>query len=367
MAEKDVIYTQNRELSWLRFNERVLEEALEKDVPAFEKLKFISIFTSNLDEFFMIRVGSLYDQTFLPKPQKDNKTGMTAEEQLDAIFKSSAALYKKRDRIYKDVTAELAGCGIKHMKMSELGDKDRKYIEEYFTSYIQPVLSPQIVSTHHPFPHLVNKGLYTAVLLQINDTEAFGIIPVPQSIGRVIRLPGSEMKYVLTENIVTEYAGRIFDNCKVTARSTVSITRNADINVSSLADEDEDFRHHMKKLLKKRSRLAPVRMEYYREIDQRLEAYLAEKLSLRKKQIFSSKAPLEMSYVFGLLDMLPKNMVPSVTYEPFEPQRPAWMVKGESMIHRVMREDILLSYPYQQMTPFLQLLKEAADDPRVIR
>ena len=131
------------------------------------------------------------------------------------------------------------------------------------------------VSTHHPFPHLVNKGLYTAVLLQINDTEAFGIIPVPQSIGRVIRLPGSEMKYVLTENIVTEYADRIFDNCKVTARSTVSITRNADINVSSLADEDEDFRHHMKKLLKKRSRLAPVRMEYYREIDQRLEAYLA--------------------------------------------------------------------------------------------
>ena len=188
MAEKDVIiYTQNRELSWLRFNERVLEEALEKDVPAFEKLKFISIFTSNLDEFFMIRVGSLYDQTFLPKPQKDNKTGMTAEEQLDAIFKSSAALYKKRDRIYKDVTAELAGCGIKHMKMSELSDKERKYIEEYFTSYIQPVLSPQIVSTHHPFPHLVNKGLYTAVLLQINDTEAFGIIPVPQSIGRAMR------------------------------------------------------------------------------------------------------------------------------------------------------------------------------------
>ncbi len=366
MAEKDVIYTQNRELSWLRFNERVLKEALEKDVPAFEKLKFISIFTSNLDEFFMIRVGSLYDQTFLPKPQKDNKTGMTAEEQLDAIFKSSAALYKKRDRIYKDVTAELAGCGIRHMKMSELGDKDRKYIEEYFTSYIQPVLSPQIVSTHHPFPHLVNKGLYTAVLLQINDTEAFGIIPVPQSIGRVIRLPGDGMKYVLTENIVTEYAGRIFDNCSVTARSTVSITRNADINVSSLADEDEDFRHHMKKLLKKRSRLAPVRMEYYREIDQRLEAYLAEKLGLRKKQIFSSKAPLEMSYVFGLLDMLPKNMVPSVTYESFEPQRPAWMVKGESMIHRVMREDILLSYPYQQMAPFLQLLKEAADDPRVI-
>ena len=134
----------------------------------------------------------------------------------------------------------------------------------------------------------------------------------------------------------------IRDSCKVTARSTVSITRNADINVSSLADEDEDFRHHMKKLLKKRSRLAPVRMEYYREIDQRLEAYLAEKLGLRKKQIFSSKAPLEMSYVFGLLDMLPKNMVPSVTYEPFEPQRPAWMVKGESMIHRVMREDILL-------------------------
>lgn len=298
----DVIYTQNRELSWLRFNERVLEEALEKDVPAFEKLKFISIFTSNLDEFFMIRVGSLYDRTFLPKPQKDNKTGMTAEEQLDAIFKSSAALYKKRDRIYKDVTAELAGCGIKHMKMSELGDKDRKYIEEYFTFYIQPVLSPQIVSTHHPFPHLVNKGLYTAVLLQINDTEAFGIIPVPQSIGRIIRLPGDGMKYVLTENIVTEYADRIFDNCKVTARSTVSITRNADINVSSLADEDEDFRHHMKKLLKKRSRL---------------EAYLAEKLGLRKKQIFPGKAPLEMSYVFGLLDMLPKNMVPSVTYEPF--------------------------------------------------
>lgn len=365
MTEKK-IYTQNRELSWLRFDERVLEEALEENVPAFEKLKFISIFTSNLDEFFMIRVGSLYDQTFLPKIPVDNKTGMNAAEQLNEIFKAVKPLYAKKDSIYRKVNEELGRYGICHVAMTDLGEKEKKYTEDYFASNIQPILSPQIINTHHPFPHLINKALYVTVLLKINEKTAFGIIPVPAGIDRIVRLPGENVRYVLSEEIISEYAQNVFDNCRIISKSIISVTRNADINVSSLADEDEDFRHYMKKLLKKRSRLAPVRLEYSEVLDSRLEKYLSEKLGLQKKQIFKATSPLEMSYVFRLMDMIPRDTASAVSYEAFEPQAPYWMGRKEPMMNKAVREDLLLSYPYQQMNPFLQLLKEAANDPRVI-
>lgn len=364
---KNTIYTQNRELSWLRFNERVLEEAIEEGVPAFECLKFISIFTSNLDEFFMIRVGSLYDQTFLPKPQVDNKTGLTAKEQLQEVFRAVAPLYRKRDKIYREVSNRLERKGITSLNVEQLTANEKKYAEDHFDSYILPILSPQIINAHHPFPHLINKALYIVVLLKIKDKMAFGIVPVPQTLERILRLPGDGFRYILLEKIIYEYADRLFDNCKVQAKSIISVTRNADINVSSLVDEDDDFRHQMKKVLKKRARLAPVRLEYYNKINDKIGNFLKERLNLGGEQIFESKAPLEMSYVFPLLDCLPEQLAAAVTYIPFMPQRPNWMEQGEkSMIARAMGGDLFLSYPFDQMGPFLQLIREAATDPRVI-
>lgn len=363
---KETIYTQNRELSWLRFNERVMEEAVEEGVPAFERLKFISIFTSNLDEFFMIRVGSLYDQTFLPKPQIDNKTGMTAEEQLTEIFRAVAPLYKKRDKLYLEVKKRLADKGVCRVGIDELEEKERKYAEEHFCNYVQPVLSPQIINAHHPFPHLINKGLSIILHLKIHDKNAFGIVPVPNTLERILCLPGDRCRYLLLEEIVNEYADRIFDNCKVQSKTIISVTRNADVNVSSLVDEDEDFRHQMKRVLKKRARLAPVRLEYAEKIDEKTEKFLREKLNLKKEQVFASRAPLEMSYVFPLLEKLPRQLAQNVTYEHFEPQPPKWLIPGESIMKRAEQQDLLLSYPYETMGPFLQLIREAAGDPDVI-
>ena len=191
---KETIYTQNRELSWLRFNERVMDEAVEEGVPAFERLKFISIFTSNLDEFFMIRVGSLYDQTFLAEPQIDNKTGMTADEQLSEIFRAVAPLYKKRDKIYLEVKRRLADKGVSCIGIAELDENERKFAAEHFQNYVQPILSPQIINAHHPFPHLINKGLYVVLLLKIHDKTAFGIVPVPGTLERVLCLPGDRLR-----------------------------------------------------------------------------------------------------------------------------------------------------------------------------
>ena len=199
---KSTIYTQNRELSWLRFNERVLDEAREEGVPAFERLKFISIFTSNLDEFFMIRVGSLYDQTLLPKPKTDSKTGMTPAEQLDAIFSAVAPLYRKKDRIYAEVIQRLSDRGITYIRPSGATENEKKFMERYFRSYVQPILSPQIINGHHPFPHLVNKALYIVMTLKVDDRQTFGIIPVPQNLDRIVCMPGGTLRYMLVEDII---------------------------------------------------------------------------------------------------------------------------------------------------------------------
>ena len=362
---KELIYTQNRELSWLRFNERVLEEALAEEVPAFEQLKFISIFTSNLDEFFMIRVGSLYDQTFLPKPQIDNKTGMTAEEQLGKVFEATAPLYEKKDKIYKRVAERLTEKGITKVRIEQLQPQEKKFAEEYFYNYIQPILSPQIINAHHPFPHLINKGLYLVLCLKIRDKTVFGIVPVPAA-ERVVCLPGGNCRYILLEEIVYAYGDQLFENCKVQSKTMISVTRNADINVEGLVDEDDDFRHQMRKVLKKRSRLAPVRLEYFEQMDGKTEKFLKDKLHLQKEQIFRSEVPLEMSYVFSLQEMFPEQRMAEVMYEPFEPQPPKWLVSEERIMDRVLEQDLFLSYPYDRMSPFLQLIREAANDPKVV-
>lgn len=360
-------YTQNRELSWLRFNQRVLEEAQDETVPLYERLKFVSIFTSNLDEFFMIRVGSLYDLSLLKDPPVDNKSGMDPGAQLSAIFSAVIPLYKQRDKAYRHIQQQLADHALCQVPYKDLTRADHKYLDAYFQSYILPVLSPQVVDLHHPFPHLVNKALYIAVTLQREQAHTFGLVPVPASLPRALFLPGSGVRYILLEDLLVAYVDLLFDMYNVVDRTVLSVTRNADINPNDESyDFDEDYRHHMKKILKKRNRLAPVRLEIQGGVSESLLAFLTARLSLPLQQVFYSKTPLDLSFVGSLADRCPLAVLRQLSYPPFTPQRTLAPVRKQSILQAVAHRDVLLAFPYQSMQPFLQLLREAAQDPAVL-
>ena len=367
VKEVDTRYTQERELSWLRFNERVLEEARDESVPLFERLKFAAIFTSNLSEFFMIRVGSIGDMTLSKEHHVDSKSGLTPQQQLQAIFKAVPALYKQRDKIVSQLETRLRSCNICNLTPEELDGKERKQAERWFRDYVQPVLSPMVVDAHHPFPHLPSGSLAVALTLRLDGATRFGLVPIPKSLPAYLRLEERGLRYLLTEQVVLSFADVLFENCKVVEKCILSVTRNADI---SPEDEDydvgEDFRAHMQKVLKKRSRLAPVRLEIQGDASPELEQYLCQRLELAGEQVFRSKAPLAMGYVYSLESKLPPESAAALRYPPYTPQWPAGLVKGEKLIPQVLRRDALLFYPYQSMEPFLQLVKEAANDPEVL-
>lgn len=365
--EIDTRYTQERELSWLRFNERVLEEAKDESVPLFERLKFAAIFTSNLDEFFMIRVGSISDMTLSKQTHVDSKSGLTPTEQLQAIFKTVPGLYKQRDKIISQLEKRLRTCNICNLSPGELDGKERKQVERWFRDYVQPVLSPMVVDSHHPFPHLPSNSLTIALTLQMEGKRCFGLVPIPKNLPLCLRLEERGLRYLLTEQVVLAYADSLFENCQVEEKCVISVTRNADI---SPEDEDydvgEDFRAHMQKILKKRARLAPVRLEIQGEASAELQQYLCQRLALTPEQVFRSKSPLMMNYVYSLEGKLPQESAAALCYPPHTPQWPAGLVKGEKLIPQILRRDALMFYPYQSMEPLLQLVREAANDPAVL-
>ena len=354
-------YTQNRELSWLKFNERVLEEAYADEVPLYERLKFIAIFTSNLDEFFMVRVGSLYDMSLDGDDQIDNKTGLSPSQQLERIYHAVEPLYKKRDRYFREVENALRGYGIKDMRIDELKGDDAVFVYDYWRSCILPVLSPQIVDEHHPFPFVANKALHVAVELQKKKRTIMGLIPMPAALPALLFLPGDGIRYVHLEDIVCRYAEEVFPAYPVLSRNIFCVTRNADIS-----PEDEefapagDFREKMKKLVKQRSRLAPVRLECAQLLNDFFFGILSEKLGLTRAQIYATEAPFTMSYVYGLSQKFDEEMQKKLCYRPFTPQ----MVRG-SLFEFPRGRDVLLSYPYESMQPFLRLVRRAANDPGV--
>lgn len=363
---KNLRYTQNRELSWLRFNSRVLEEAGDESVPLLERLKFVSIFTSNLDEFFMIRVGSLYDMVAADKTKKDNKSGMTPQEQLQAIYEAVAPMYKERDKIYTDIKKQLAAYGICGLDMKELEQPEKKFVKKYFKEQILPVLSPQIVDTNHPFPHLLNKQIYVIASLKLDNRTMMGIVPIPSYIPDVLYLPGKDVRYIRMEKIVMEYLELIFGHYHVLSRNYICVTRNADISPDDEAYADnEDFRFIMKETLHKRRRMAVVRLEAASALSKEAEKVLCEKLKIRTECIFKTKNPMRMEFVYDLMDKVPASMKRSLTDEPFSPQPSASVHEGGVMA-QVKKRDILLSYPYESMEPFLQLVKEAGADPDVM-
>ena len=365
----DYSFTQNRELSWLKFNDRVLEEAEDASVPLLERLKFISIFTSNLDEFYMVRCGSLYDLSLIDNKYVDNKTGLNAQDQLDSIYDRTKFLYKRRDDVFKSLDSCLKEEGIYDLDFSDLTKKETKFINKYFFNCISPVLSPQIIDIHHPFPHLLNKSLNIMLILKNKSETLYGLIPVPSSLPKIVYSPNDEKRFILIEKIIFEYANEVFSNYKVEFKTIVSVTRNADITLSdSQIDEDEDYRGYMKKILKKRTRLAPIRLEFYKYSDLILTNFLCDQLNIQKNQVQISNTPLEMSYVFELykhIEDINKLIFHKLSFNPYYPKNPKTVKEGK-IIPQLKKRDFLLYYPFDSIEPFIRLLKEAANDENVI-
>ena len=362
-------YTQNRELSWLQFNARVLAEAEDENVPLLERFKFLAIFTSNLDEFFMIRVGSLCDMAAVDKEHTDSKSGLTAKEQLHLIYKAVEPLYARRDAAFSDVDSKLSAIGLRRLTMDSLAPDEQKYIKRYFKDIIAPVLSPQIVDSHHPFPHLEGKVLHIAALLSHKKTERLGLLPVPASLPPVVFLPETPSRYILTEDILLTYADHVFEMYDVLEKTVLCVTRNADIQVDdeTFGVEGGDFRKKMEKLLRQRRRMAVVRVEINRPISEHFKEYFRSRFEVSDAQIFLSRtAPLKLGYAFSLGEHLPEKKRAFLSDAPFTPQQPAMLSAGQSLLKAALQRDILLSYPYESMEPFLQMIREAANDPAVL-
>ena len=362
-------YTQNRELSWLQFNARVLAEAEDENVPLLERFKFLAIFTSNLDEFFMIRVGSLCDMAAVDKEHTDSKSGLTAKEQLHLIYKAVEPLYARRDAAFSDVDSKLSAIGLRRLTMDSLAQNEQKYIKRYFKDIIAPVLSPQIVDSHHPFPHLEGKVLHIAALLSHKKTERLGLLPVPASLPPVVFLPETPSRYILTEDILLAYADHVFEMYDVLEKTVLCVTRNADIQVDdeTFGVEGGDFRKKMEKLLRQRRRMAVVRVEINRPISDHFKEHFRSRFEVSDAQIFLSRtAPLKLGYAFSLGEHLPEKKRAFLSDAPFTPQQPAMLSAGQSLLKAALQRDILLSYPYESMEPFLQMIREAANDPAVL-
>ena len=388
-------YMQNRELSWLDFNKRVLDQGADPTVPLLERLNFISIFWSNLQEFFMVRVGSLTDLSLLKKSIIDPKSGMTPAQQLEAIYARCHELYPYYEETYESVRALLAEQDIRNLRKEELTDEQLDYLRGYMQDNVLPFLSPQIINARHPFPHLENGGLYIVVRL---DEEAApkakkskeerarekaegkakatknlgaegvtGITPLPRQTSRVIELPGSGLPFMLVEHAIEMFAAEVFSMYTVKHTNVICVTRNADLDATEGAEEQgEDYREHMKRILKKRSRLAPVRLESERPLSRTVKGLLLEKLGLAEHQLFVTRVPLNMGYTWGLGSRLGAEKRATLTQAPFTPQWPACLDRKRSIIEQVSEHEVLLSYPYQSMDAFVQLLREASVDPAVV-
>lgn len=355
----------NRELSWLKFNERVLEEAENKKVPLCERLTFASIYQSNLDEFFRVRVGSLVDQMLLGGKIRDNKTKMTAKEQIEAVLHQVMKLNRRKDAVYDAIMGQLEDYGVRLVDFRKISKKESEYLEKYFLSEIAPVISPTIVGKRQPFPFLKNNEIYAVVVLQTKSgKEKLGIIPCSNTgFKRLVELPTAGT-YILAEELILHYIPEVFKRYNIKAKSLIRVTRNADIDADALYDEDLDYRDFMAELIKRRKKLAPVRLELTREMDGEIVDVLCDYLELDSDYVFQVQAPLDLSFVFEIQDTLRKT--PELFYEKRVPQKSSQFRDGEPVFPQIREKDKLLSYPYESMKPFLNFLREAANDKEVI-
>ena len=360
-------YTQNRELSWLRFNRRVLEEAGDETVPLLERLKFIAIFTSNLDEFFMVRVGNLFDLSLVSPGEIDNKTGLTPSGQLEQIYSVIPGLIEIKNRLYDDAAALLRREGICDLTMDELTGEERKFVSTCYKAKILPVLSPQIVDAHHPFPHLVNKGLYVAALLRGKKGAAsLGFLPVPDRLPAFLTMPGDPGRSIRMETVLHHYAPTLFGEFKVESACVLCVTRNADLSLDAELLEGEDIRSRMSKLLKKRASQSVVRLELSGKMSGEFMKLLKSRIRVESRQVYVDRSPLRMKYVFELIRTLPAERAAALSFPPYRPRWPADLDPRASVIDQVRRRDRLLFFPFDGVDPFLRMLDEAAERPDVL-
>ena len=362
------ICMENRELSWLKFNNRVLLQAKDKDVPLGEKLSFISIFQSNLDEFFMVRIGSLYDQMLFYPASKDNKTGMTAQQQLSACLKRITYLNKKKDQIYQHILDELNVLGWGIVKYKDLKNKeDRKYFGDYFEREILPLVSPQVISKRQPFPFLKNRELYIVVQLESKKGKRkMGIVSCSNAMDqRLIAIPSMQGKFILVEDIILHFVSKIFSKYKIKNKAFIRVTRSADIDEDDHSLEGhEDYREMMETLIKQRRKLNPMRLEMSPGLEDLEVLMLMNFLNLKKNQVFTSNAPLDLSFTSKLRDYL-RFIHPEIFYKRLKAQNSPLVENRVPMIKQILKKDILLAYPFESMSPFLRLLDEASRDPNV--
>lgn len=356
----------NRELSWLKFNERVLEEAENPEVPLCERMTFVSIYQSNLDEFFRVRVGSLQDQMLISTEIRENKTKMTSAEQIRAIIKEVKKLNQRKDKAYEELMKKIEEYGITLINHASAKSEEKKFLEKYFMKEIMPLSSPTIVGKRQPFPFLKNGEIYAVVVLETrNKKERIGIIPCSNNmLTRMVELPGGKGRYMLIEDLILHYIGKVFKGYKVKGKSLLKVVRNADIDADAAYDEDLDYREFMEDLMKQRKKLSPVRIDLSREMDETVVDALCRYLDVTPDRVFRSEAPLDVSFVFQLQDLLRRNT--ELFYEKRVPQKSPEFKDGQSILQQITQEDKLLSYPYDSIRPFLKMLTEAAEDDSVI-
>ena len=369
-SRRDFSYTQNREVSWLRFDDRVLDEAFDETVPLFERIKFCAIFQSNMDEWFMIRIGGLSDLAELKHQPADNKSDETPAEQLESVFGLLPGMYERRESCLTDLEARLALEGVERVSPAQYTDADLVAVSRRFEASLAPILSPIIIDPRHPFPNLRNDVMYVACSLDgVDEHDMLGIVEVPPAAARIVWLPSGEgrVRYTLVEDVVSSMLSRCFGSYVPTSSAVVRVTRNADIDPDGEGvEEEEDYRQHMKKVLKRRSRLQPVRLELTGALDESLVTLVRKELGLEKRRVFRLSTPADLSYVYALENRLPATRKAVLTFTPFEPQPSPMVNASRPMRDQIEDHDVLLTYPYESMGPLLRLIHEAANDDSCI-
>ena len=361
-------YMMNRELSWLKFNERVLNEAGNPKVPLAERLTFVSIYQSNLDEFYRVRVGTLMDQMDVSEVVRENKTNMTSEEQVKAIIRATRELEEKKTVIYEQLMGELEPKGIRLINFNKLSAEEGKILEEYFDREIAPYLSANIVSKQQPFPFLKNKDIYAVALLESKGGKTrTAIIPCSNNVfRRLIDIPTRKGTFLLSEELILQFLPKFFKNYSVKEKSLIRVTRNADIDTEMIYDEDLDYRDAMENLIKERKRMNPVRMEFTGTLNKKMMHALCKTIHVEKEHVFRSEVPLDLSFVFAIQSYLKNTNAGELCYPRRTPRPTPQLNDKESLIPQILEKDVLLSYPFESMKSFINLLYEAAEDESVV-
>ncbi len=361
-------YTQNRELSWLRFNSRVLDEAKDSSVPLLERLKFVAIHMSNLDEFFAVRCGSLFEMRKLKPKDIDAKSGYSAKEQLDLIYREARKQYERRTHIYRTIRSDMTAAGVKDLKISECTKEEQKYLKRYFQAVIAPLINAEIVDSRHPMPMLKPGAVYAACMLKHKNKEAFAFARVPQNISDVIGLPTAQdgIRFVHTEDVVLEYLPTLFKGDTVSERLKFYITRSADVDADDeMFDDTTDYREKMLKVLKERRHMEVLRLDVSKKPSARMYRFLADTMKLDSSELFETALPMCMKYAFSISGMLDNARKQELTYQPYTPKLTPAFDYSKSLFDQVLKQDVLLSYPFDSMDPFLLLIRQAASDPDV--